>query len=72
MLAGWIWSSPIGNGDRISRPSATASRSICDGKSPVVTSRWRSASTGSGVGNKSLSAGSVIRESSGPLGRGLY
>jgi hypothetical protein len=49
----------------ISRPNATASRSICDGKSPVDLS----ASTELGVENKSLSAGSVIRESCAPFGR---
>ena len=59
MLAGWIWSSPIGCGDRISRPSATASRSSCDGIRPVV----RSDSAASGVGNSVSSRASVIGQS---------
>src|SRR5271165_1979376 len=63
MLAGWIWSSPIGCGDRISRPCATASRSSCDGNNPVVRSLWRSPSMASGAGNKSLASDSVTWKS---------
>ena len=46
-----------------------AAAAICEGMRPVVKPRWRSASTGSGVGNKSPSAGSVIRESRSPFER---
>src|SRR5271165_3118366 len=63
MLAGWIWSSPIGCGDRISRPCATASRSSCDGNNPVVRSLWRSPSMASGAGNKSLASDLVTWKS---------
>src|SRR6516162_567516 len=63
MLAGWIWSSPIGCAERISRPCATASRNSCDGNRPVVRSLWRSASTASEAGNKWSAGGSVMRKS---------
>ena len=35
MLAGWIWSSPIGSEAKTSPPPRTAARSICAGNSPV-------------------------------------
>src|SRR5215471_14780657 len=59
MLAGWIWSSSIGCGDRISRPCATASRSDWDGNRPVE----RSGSAASAAGNRSHFWGSIIRAS---------
>src|SRR6185312_4393318 len=63
MLAGWIWSSPIGSEPWISWPSLTAPRSICEGKRPVE----RSASA---TGNSSPSTGSLMAPVLSQAGRG--